>query len=54
MGPIALTKKTCAPDLMNLERLFLTVLHSGPTWDLQGSTLTIKNQYGTLVFDRGL
>ena len=54
MGPVALTKKQCAPDVMGFERLFLTVLHSGPTWDLQGSTLTVKSQAGTLVFDRGL
>lgn len=54
MGPIALTKKTCPNELVAFERLFLTVLHTGPTWDLQGSTLTVKSQAGTLVFDRGL
>ncbi|MDE2365217.1 MAG: META domain-containing protein [Hyphomicrobiales bacterium] len=54
MGPVALTKKTCGAELANFERVFLTVLHSGPTWELQGSTLTVKSQYGTLVFDRGL
>ena len=56
MGPVALTKKTCTPDLNNFERMFLGILHSGPTWDLQGSTLTIKTQDGknALVFERGL
>ena len=56
MGPVALTKKTCTPDLTNFERMFLGILHSGPTWDLQGSTLTIKTQDGknALVFERGL
>lgn len=54
MGPVAQTKKTCSPDLNNFERLFLTVLHTGPVWDLKGSTLTVKSQAGTLVFDRGL
>jgi heat shock protein HslJ len=54
MGPVALTKKTCSPEIMAFEKLFLTVLHTGPTWELQGSTLTVKSQAGTLVFDRGL
>ena len=54
MGPVALTKKQCSPDIMAFEKLFLTVLHTGPTWELQGSTLTVKSQAGTLVFDRGL
>ena len=54
MGPVAQTKKTCSPDAMAFERLFLTILHSGPTWELQGSVLTVKAQAGTLVFNRGL
>ena len=54
MGPVAMTKKTCTPEVNEFEKLFLTVLHTGPVWDLQGSTLTVKSQYGTLVFDRGL
>jgi heat shock protein HslJ len=54
MGPVAMTKKTCSPEINAFERLFLTVLHTGPTWELAGSTLTVKSQAGTLVFNRGL
>lgn len=54
MGPVAQTRKTCAADLMQFERTYLTILHSGPTWEQTGSRLTIKGQAGTLVFNRGL
>jgi heat shock protein HslJ len=54
MGPVAMTKKTCPAEQTALERMFLSVLHTGPTWELVGSTLTIKSQAGTLVFNRGL
>jgi len=36
MGPIAMTKKNCSPEVNGFERLFLTVLRSGPVWDLKG------------------
>jgi heat shock protein HslJ len=54
MGPVVMTKKTCDPALMTFEREYLTILHSGPTWDTQGDTLTVKGQTGTLVFLRSL
>ena len=54
MGPVAITKKTCSPEINAFERVYLTILHTGPTWDLQGSTLTVKSQAGALVFNRGL
>ena len=54
MGPVALTKKTCPPDVNKFEVGYLNVLRSGPVWDLKGSTLTVKSQYGELVFNRGL
>lgn len=54
MGPVAMTKKSCSPEVNTFERAYLTVLRSGPTWDLQGSTLTVKSQYGELVYNRGL
>lgn len=54
MGPVAMTKKTCSNDVNGFERAYLTVLRSGPVWDLKGSTLTVKSQYGELVFNRGL
>jgi len=54
MGPVAMTKKTCSPDLNKFEVQYLNVLRSGPVWDLKGSTLTVKSQYGELVYNRGL
>lgn len=54
MGPVAMTKKNCSPEVNNFERAYLTVLRSGPNWDLQGSTLTVKSKYGELTFSRGL
>ena len=54
MGPVAMTKKMCSPELMKFAVGFLNVLRSGPVWDLKGSTLTVKSQYGELVFARGL
>ena len=54
MGPVAQTKKSCGADVMQFERLFLAVLHSGPTWDQVGYTLVVKSQAGTLTFKRGL
>ena len=54
MGPVAMTKKTCTPELNKFEVQYLTVLRSGPTWSLNGSTLTVKSQYGELVYNRGL
>lgn len=54
MGPVAQTKKSCDAGLMQFERTYLTILHSGPVWDQKGSSLTIKSQAGTLTFNRGL
>jgi heat shock protein HslJ len=54
MGPVAMTRKTCGAAENALERQFLGILHSGPTWSLEGSTLTVKSQGGVLVFNRGL
>ena len=54
MGPVAMTKKSCTPEVNTFERAYLTVLRSGPTWDLQGSTLTVKSKYGELTYNRGL
>ena len=54
MGPVVQTKKQCDPAVMTFEREYLTILHSQPTWDQQGDTLTIKGATGTLVFARSL
>ena len=53
MGPVALTRKSCPADRMNLEKLFLAILASGPTWDVNGSEMTIKAQRGSMKLRRG-
>ena len=54
MGPPALTKKQCDKDTMAIEFDFLSVLHSGPTWDLVNGELVIKGPRGTLRLARSL
>ena len=55
MGPIALTKKTCDKDRTLLEINFLIALRSGPSWDIEGSTLVLKGQRGGYMkFQRSL
>jgi heat shock protein HslJ len=53
MGPIALTRKACEKDRMLTERTFLSILHSGPNWDIVGADLIIKGPAGSLQFRRG-
>jgi len=53
VGPVALTKKQCAPQLMAFERAFLATLHNQSTWDLVGGMLEVKSASGTLSFVRG-
>jgi heat shock protein HslJ len=53
MGPTAMTKKACPADRMNLEKLFLNILRTGPNWDVNGSDMTIKSQAGAMKLRRG-
>jgi heat shock protein HslJ len=54
MGPVALTKKQCAKDVMAIETGFLSALLGNPTWDLVNGELVVKGPRGTLHFDRSL
>ncbi len=54
MGPIALTKKSCSAEIAGFERAYLSILATGPVWDVKGSTLTVKSKNGELVYNRGL
>jgi heat shock protein HslJ len=54
MGPVALTKKQCAKDVMALETGFLSALLGNPTWDLVNGELVVKGPRGTLHFARSL
>ena len=53
VGPVALTKKTCAPQIMAFEKAYLAALHSAPTWDMVNGLLEVKSGAGTLSFARG-
>lgn len=52
-GPLAITKRACAPAVMQFERTFLTGLYSQPQWDLVGDVLTLKTRVGVMRFRRG-
>jgi heat shock protein HslJ len=54
MGPVIMTKKTCDAQMMTFEKEYLSILHSGPTWDQNGDTLTVKGATGSLTFARSL
>jgi heat shock protein HslJ len=54
VGPIALTKRACDKNLMELERSYLTALRTSQVWDLSRGQLVIKGQAGEIRFDRGL
>ena len=54
IGPLALTRNTCTPARVALERAFLTALQGGPAWDLTGDELVVKGPRGTLRFRRSL
>ena len=54
MGPVALTRNTCAAPRVALERAFLTALHAGPSWDLTGADLVVKGPRGALRFQRSI
>jgi heat shock protein HslJ len=54
VGPFALTKKSCAKDLMASEQAFLVALRTSAKWETAGSTLIIRTQNGELRFERAL
>ncbi len=54
VGPIATTRKACAPAEMAIERTFLNVLRGAQNWDFRQNRLTIKGRGGTAVFARAL
>ena len=54
MGPPALTKKQCDKETMATELDFLSLLHSGPSWDLVNGELVIKGPHGEMRLARSL
>lgn len=56
VGPLALTKRSCAGGLAEAERTFLVALRTAQKWDVtnNGGTLIIQGQNGELRFERSL
>ena len=52
VGPLALTKKQCEKDVMDVERAFLVALRTSMQWEYEGTTLVVKTQSGDLRFER--
>jgi heat shock protein HslJ len=52
VGPIALTKKACDKNLMDLEKAFLVALRTTQKWDLVEGALVLTGSNGTLRFER--
>lgn len=54
VGPIALTRKACDKDAMQMEKLYTSFLHSSPFWDVDGSNMTLKLPNMVMVLQRSL
>ena len=54
VGPVAVTQKTCDKDRMEIEHSFINILHASPTWDTNGSEMTLKLPQATMVLQRSL
>jgi heat shock protein HslJ len=54
VGPLALTKRTCAKEVMASEREFLVALRTSQKWDTVQSFLVLKSPNGELRFERSL
>jgi len=54
VGPVALTKKACDKDRMDIEHMFVSILHASPTWNTSGSEMTLKLPQASMVLQRAL
>ncbi len=54
VGPIALTRKACDKDAMQMEKLYTAFLHASPFWDVDGSTMTLKLPNMVMALQRSL
>jgi heat shock protein HslJ len=54
LGGLALTKKACSKESMDIERGFLRAFQGGPAWDLINGDLVIKGPGGSLRMARSL
>jgi heat shock protein HslJ len=54
VGGLAITKKSCDKDSMEIERNFLRALSGGPAWDLVNGDLVFKGPGGAMRLVRSL
>ncbi len=56
VGPLALTRRSCAGGLAEVERRFLIALRTAQKWDVtsNGGILIVQGQNGELRFERSL
>ena len=54
VGPINLTKRSCAKELMDAETAYLTALRTAQKWDLIAGRLVFKGPNGEIIFDRSI
>jgi heat shock protein HslJ len=54
VGPIAQTKKACAPGVNEFERAFLIAFRTAVFWGLKDGYLVFAGPGGELKFERGL
>eukprot|EP01037_Dinobryon_pediforme_P009581 gene9581-9658_t len=54
VGPVAITQKSCDKERMDIEHTFISILHASPTWDTNGSEMTLKLPQATMVLQRSL
>ena len=55
LGPVAATKKACADDVMTEENAYFTALGNVATFDIKGTTLTLRDSGGAtqVTYTRG-
>ena len=52
VGPIALTKRECTKEAMDIEKMFLLALRTAEQWDKDEGRLIISGRSGQLIFER--
>lgn len=54
VGPIAVTRRTCAKPQTDIEKEFLIALRAAQKWDLVSGQLVLTNPRGQLIFERAI
>jgi heat shock protein HslJ len=49
LGPLATTRRACAPAVMDQEQRYLEALHTARAWEIETGLLTLRNGDGVAV-----